>query len=239
MRSTVLQPRFRWFVLAAVSLIPVSVLAQTAPSATPSATGQAPAAAPAPAGTAPAPGGSAATEEPKKPTMTPGYSWTDKPAKRWVKKKKKLNPNAPLATYPGFRMLKDGRSEVWVQISKKVSVTPSVAAGHATFVLTGVDVGIHNNTNPLVTEYFDTPLARARLKRMDGGAQLVLELREAVSPTHRIVDGPAGTMILYVELPKAQREYSVNDEPFDRSRGRRTKTTLPSKGSKPSRGPTP
>jgi hypothetical protein len=235
MRSTV-----RWFVLAALSLTPVSVLAQTAPSAAPTATGQAPAPAPAPAqpGTAPAPGGSAAPEEPKKPTTTPGYSWTDKPVKRWVKKKK-VNPNAPLATYPGFRMLKDGRSEVWVQISKKVSITPSVAAGHATFVLAGVDVGIHNNTNPLVTEYFDTPLARARLKRMDGGAQLVLELREAVSPTHRIVDGPAGTMILYVDLPKAQRDYSANDEPFDRARGRRSNATLPRKGGKASRGPTP
>lgn len=231
MRSTV-----RWFVLAALSLIPISVLAQTAPSAPP-ATAPAPPAPP--TGNSPAPGGSAATEEPKKPTTTPGYSWTDKPAKRWAKKRKKVDPNAPLATYPGFRMLKDGRSEVWVQISKKVSITPSVAAGHATFVLAGVDVGIRNNTNPLVTEYFDTPLARARLKRMDGGAQLVLELREAVSPTHRVVDGPAGTMILYVDLPKAQREYSVNDEPFDRARGRRTNSTLPRKGTKPSRGPTP
>lgn len=234
MRSTV-----RWYVLAALSLIPVSVLAQsqTPPAAAPAATA-APAAgtaAPAPSGDPAAPAGSA---EPKKPTTTPGYSWTDKPQKgRWVKRKK-IDPNTPLATYPGFRMLKDGRSEVWVQISKKVTVTPSVAAGHATFVLSGVDVGIHNNTNPLVTEYFDTPLARARLKRDGNGAQLVLELREAVSPTHRIVDGPRGTMILYVDLPKAQRSYSVTEDSFDRSRGRRTKTTLPAKGAR-SRGPTP
>jgi hypothetical protein len=232
MRSTV-----RWCVLAAMSLIPVSVLAQTAPTAPPPTT-SAPAPAPAPTAGGSAPAASATPEEPKKPTTTPGYSWTDKPVKRWVRRKK-VDPNAPLATYPGFRMLKDGRSEVWVQISKKVTVTPSVAAGHATFVLSGVDVGIRNNTNPLVTEYFDTPLSRARLKRSDGGAQLVLELREAVSPTHRVVDGPAGTMILYVQLPKAQRDYSVNDVPFDRARGRRTNTTLPAKGSRASRGLTP
>jgi len=234
MRSTV-----RWYVLAALSLIPVSVLAQnqTPPAAAPSAPAAGTAApAPAPADPA-APGGSAAPAEPKKPTTTPGYSWTDKPKKtRWVKRKK-IDPNTPLATYPGFRMLKDGRSEVWVQISKKVTVTPSIAAGHATFVLSGVDVGIHNNTNPLVTEYFDTPLARARLKRDGNGAQLVLELREAVSPTHRVVDGPAGTMILYVGLPKAQRSYAVTEESFDRSRGRRTTTTLPAKSRR--RGPTP
>jgi hypothetical protein len=237
MRSTV-----RWYVLAALSLIPVSVLAQNqAPPPAPAAsTAAAPAtAAPTPgAPAAPAASGDAAAPaEPKKPTTTPGYSWTDKPQKWRRAKRKKIDPNAPLATYPGFRMLKDGRSEVWVQISKKVSVTPSVAAGHATFVLSGVDVGIRNNTNPLVTEYFDTPLARARLKRDGNGAQLVLELREAVSPKHRIVDGPAGTMTLYVELPKAQRSYSVTEDGFDRSHGRRTKTTLPAKGSR--RGPTP
>jgi hypothetical protein len=102
----------RWVLLAALSLAPVSVFAQgpvqPPPPATPAPAAEA---APAPSGSAPASGDKA--EEPKKPSTTPGYSWTDKPQKRWVrKKKKKLDPNAPIATYPSFRMLKDGRNEV-------------------------------------------------------------------------------------------------------------------------------
>ncbi len=235
MRSSV-----RWVLLAFVTLVPISVSAQDAP----------PAPAPAPAASdAPAPSESGAptvdkAEEPKKPSVTPGYSWTDKPAaKRHWKKRRKIDSNAPQATYPGFRMKKDGTSEVWVQISQKVTVTPSIAAGHATFVLTGVEVGVRNNRNPLITEYFDTPLAQARLRRDKAGAQLVLVLREAVQPTQRIVDGPAGTMILYIDLPKATKKYSVDrathngQDPFDRRRTTRRRSTLPPKGS--SRGPTP
>lgn len=173
----------------------------------------------------------AAEEKEKKPTITPGYSWSDKPAKpgKW-RPKKKLDPNAPIATFPGFRMNADGSSQVWVHVTKKVNVTGSGTA----FALVGAQVNVRNNTNALVTEYFDTPLARAKLKADASGAQFVLELREAVTVKHRVVDGPGGSMMLYVDLPKAQKSYSVRDDfEQDPRRARRGGKVLPgSRGSK-------
>lgn len=179
----------------------------------------------------------AADEKEKKPTTTPGYSWTDKPVKagKW-RPKKKLDPNAPIAMFPGFRMLGDGSSQLWVHVTKKVNVS----AAATSFALVGAQVNVRNNTNALVTEFFDTPLARARLKPDATGAQLVLELRENVVVKHRVVDGPGGSMVLYVDLPKAQRSYAARDDfAPDSRRTRGTGKVLPSKGTKtaPKRGP--
>lgn len=172
----------------------------------------------------------------KKPTLTPGYSWTDKPAKpgKW-RPKKKLDPNAPIAMFPGFRMLADGSSQVWVHVTKKVNVT----AAATSFALVGAQVNVRNNTNALVTEFFDTPLARARLKPDATGAQLVLELRESVAVKHRVVDAPGGSMMLYIDLPKAQKSYSVRDDfAPDTKSTRSTGKVLPGKRSG-KRGPSP
>lgn len=175
-------------------------------------------------------GDAKAEEKEKKPSMTPGYSWTDKPAKpgKW-KPKKKLDPNAPIAMFPGFRMLADGSSQVWVHVTKKVNVT----AAATSFALVGAQVNVRNNTNALVTEYFDTPLARARLKSDAAGTQLVLELRENVPLKHRVVDGPGGSMVLYVDLPKAQKSYAAHDdfEP-DVRKSRSSGKVLPKSGGK-------
>lgn len=179
-------------------------------------------------------------EADKPPGNVGGYSWSDKPAKgkRRYAKRIKIDPNAPIAMYPGFRMLADGTSQVWVYVSRKVTVTAASTTGQPTFVLTGAQVAVRNNTNALVTEYFDTPLARARLKRDPAGAQLVLELREPVSVQHRIVDGPGGTSILYVDLPKAQKSYAADDFTAGGSRSTvRQGAVLPDKASKSKRGP--
>jgi hypothetical protein len=182
---------------------------------------------------APAPTGTAAEAEKKgPPPQAGGYSWTDKPTrgkKRWVKRKPrvKFDPKAPLATYPGFRMLAGGKSSVWVYVSRKVPVDVRRAAGRVAFVLGGAQVASFNNTNPLVTHYFNTPLSRAWLRPETGGAELVLELRENVTPTHKVVDGPAGTMILTIELPRPSRSYAA--QPVPSQNAKKGQILLPSK----------
>ena len=172
----------------------------------------------------PAGGDDKAGEEKKPGGPVGGYSWSDKPKKRWVRRAtpKKLDPNAPLATYPGFRMLPGGKSAVWLYINKKVPVDVRRAAGRVVYVLPGVQVGTVNNTRPLLTHFFETPLARAQLRPEKGGAELVLELRENVQPTHRVVDGPRGTMILQVELPRATRSHTMPVTP-SRSRSQKSR----------------
>jgi hypothetical protein len=157
--------------------------------------------------------GDAKAQKPKEPSVTGGYTWSDKPRARRRATRRKIDRNAPIATYPGFLMLPDGSSQVWVYVNKKVPVVVSAAAGRVTYILTGADIAVYNNTHPLVTEYFNTPMRSARLRRDKNGAQLVLELREATgTPSHKIEDGPGGFMILRVVLPKAQKRYS--DAPF-------------------------
>ncbi|HMR08188.1 MAG TPA: hypothetical protein PKA88_20545 [Polyangiaceae bacterium] len=196
------------FVVVACLLCAPASRAQQAPAAAPPA--QAPAAE---SGAAEA--GSTDTKEAKKaPSVTGGYSWSDKKprTRRWVRRRK-IDPNAAIATYPGFLMFPDGTSQVWVYVNKKVPVVVSAAAGRVTYILTGADIAVYNNMHPLVTEYFDTPMRSARLRRDKNGAQLVLDLREATgTPSHKIEDGPGGTMVLRIQLPKAQKRYS--DAPF-------------------------
>jgi hypothetical protein len=107
-----------------------------------------------------------------------------------------------LATYPGFHMKPNGQSVVWLRISKKVPVQVRHAAGRVVFVLPDVQVGVQNNTNPLVTTHFPTAVSKAQLVRTKDGAQLVVELRQTVKLTHRVIDGDSGTMLLEVTVPR-------------------------------------
>jgi hypothetical protein len=152
----------------------------------------------------------ASEPEPQTPSVTPGYSWTDKPRKRRVRRRRiKYDPNAPHVTFPGFRMLPDGSSLIWVVVDKKTSVEVHRAQGQVTYVLTGAAVHTRNNTYPLVTTHFNTPVSRLRLVPRDAGAHLVVELREAVQPVHQVIDGPRGMMVLQVRLPRASRQYAA------------------------------
>ncbi|HEY6556479.1 MAG TPA: hypothetical protein VI072_04370 [Polyangiaceae bacterium] len=185
------------------------------PAVAPPRTGApSPGAAVAPSG----PGGSSAapaadgTAKPAPPAgPVGGYSWTEKPARRKAapaKRKRRPAVSGPLATYPGFRVLPNGVSELVLRVSKRIDVRMQKANGRVAFVLPSVQVGVRNNTNPLITTHFDTPLARARLIEHKDGAELVLELREAVVPKFSVRDAPGGAISLLITLPPPARSYS-------------------------------
>ncbi len=147
-----------------------------------------------------------------------GYSWTEKPARRKAaatKRKRRVAAKGPLATYPGFRVLPNGVSELVLRVSKKVDVRMQKSNGRVAFVLPSVQVGVRNNTNPLITTHFETPLARARLVEHEDGAELVLELREVVVPKFSISEAPGGAMALLITLPRPSRTYS--EQPASRT----------------------
>ena len=105
-------------------------------------------------------------------------------------------------------MLPNGESQLVLRMTKPVDVQIRRAGGGVVFFLPGVRVGTRNNTNPLITTHFNTPLSMARLVAAKQGAELVVELREAVQPRHKVTRGPYGTMELEIILPRAQRDYS-------------------------------
>lgn len=154
----------------------------------------------------------AAKEEPKKPSRTPGYTWTDPPRKStW--RRTRIDPNWAIATFPGFRMLQDGSSEVSVWLSKKVQVDVRKQERSVTLVLSETYVRWTNNTYPLITTHFNTPLSSARLKRgKKGETLLVIQLRETADVKSRLEVGPRGTAILKVSIPRPRQVFVEADQ---------------------------
>ncbi len=168
---------------------------------------RAPASSPAPAAT-----DGAAKEAPKQPSRTPGYTWTDPPRKRsW--RRARIDPNWAIATFPGFRMLPDGSSEVSVWLSKKVKVDIHKQERSVTLVLSDTYVRWRNNTYPLITTHFNTPLGSARLKRgKHGETLLIIQLRETADVKSRLEVGPRGTAILKVAIPRPRQVFVEADQ---------------------------
>jgi hypothetical protein len=110
--------------------------------------------------------------------------------------------SGPVATLPGFEMLAEGGSRLFVELSQNVQVDERRARGSLTYVLHGAHVTVHNNTNPLVTVHFNTPVATARLVPAGHDLLFVVALRADASPTWKLNPGKEGSSVLTVDFPK-------------------------------------
>lgn len=103
-----------------------------------------------------------------------------KPAARYVAPAK----SAPVAEWPGFQMTSDGGSEVMVEFSKApTSPSEHAAAGSYEYVFKGAYVKKGNSKNPLLTAFFNTPVANVHLKQVGADVHLIIELRSGASAT--------------------------------------------------------
>lgn len=112
-----------------------------------------------------------------------------------------LAPNTPIASYPAFRLLDDGQSRVAVEVSRKVTITEHKAQGRVVYRLTDAALPGHNAHLPLPTGFFRTPVDRVEMVEQGDGVDLVIELREAVQPTYRVLDTPRG-IVIQVDFPR-------------------------------------
>jgi hypothetical protein len=99
-------------------------------------------------------------------------------------------------------MQADGSSRLFVALTQTVQVEEHPAKGVLTYVLKGAHVALHNNTNPLVTVHFNTPVVRARLVPVGTDLHFIVELRAAVTATWKVTPGKDGTSLLMVDFPK-------------------------------------
>jgi hypothetical protein len=104
----------------------------------------------------------------------------------------------------GFETLADGSTRLFVELSKPVAYDTKAARGTITYVLKGARVVRRNNTNPLVTVHFNTPVTSARLVPHGHDLWFVLELRANVQPTVSMDTGKDGTAVMHIELPKGE-----------------------------------
>jgi hypothetical protein len=148
------------------------------------------------------------------PTVTTGSSRSGMARARCSRRVvTRVDVSKPIATYPGFRMLRGGRSEVWLRVSQPVMVKEKRSRRRVVYFMPSVQVGVRNNTNPLVTTHFNSPISQARLRPVRGGAELVVDLREAVQPEHATAQEPGGAMLLRVTVGKTARDYASESKP--------------------------
>jgi hypothetical protein len=127
-----------------------------------------------------------------------------------------------VATFPGFEMLADGGSRLFVQLSKQVDVDQQKDAGHAAaparkgkraraatasgptlkYTLKGAEVLRRNNELALVTVHFNTPVVRARLQPAGRDLLLVVDLRADVTPSMKVVPAKDNGAMLQIDFPQ-------------------------------------
>jgi len=108
----------------------------------------------------------------------------------------------PEVTFAGFVSHDDGSSTVYVEVTESVAVDVSQHECTLTYTLRGAKVLLRNNRNPLLTRDFPSAVTSARLvpDKKAKSTKLVIELREAVTPTHKMVSRGRG-FALEVNVP--------------------------------------
>jgi hypothetical protein len=166
-------------------------------------------AAPAPVGSSAASGSApeAGTQDDQAKQVTPatGYGYDDRPRRRraaGTPRRVTAHASGPIATLPGFEMLADGGSRLFVQLTQNVPVEEKRAAGTVTYVLKGAHVTKYNNERPLVTVHFNTPVSRARLIPSGRDLLFIVDLRANVQPTWKIESAKNNTAVLAIDFPK-------------------------------------
>jgi hypothetical protein len=179
---------------AALAVAPALAMAQGAGPA-PTASGDGSAAAPADTGAAPA--ASSATVVP-----ATGYGWSPSPApKHHVRAVRASNAQTPDAVMPGFEMLADGSSQLYVELTKPVQYDTKTSRGAIVYVLKGAHADKRNNFNPLVTVHFNTPVTSARLVPHGKDLWFVVDLRASVQPSVTMDAAKDGGAVLRIGFP--------------------------------------
>lgn len=105
-------------------------------------------------------------------------------------------------TFPGFELMKNGRSRVFVQTSVRIEPVITQVSGRFEIILPNTKVHIRNNRRPLETEHFATPLRRASVVQRKADAVLVLEMKQRVDSVQvHVQPGEDDYFFVFVELP--------------------------------------
>jgi hypothetical protein len=142
-----------------------------------------------------------------------GYSWRDKrPARKAAVhgQKQKVDPLRPQAKGPEFAVSIDGTSRISVQLSQRVEVTVTAHPNQYVYELPNTQVPVPNDTNPLVTSHFSTPVKNIRLIARGKNALLIVELRESAKQQHQVRALPSGIAVLEITMPKATSQVTTS-----------------------------
>jgi hypothetical protein len=110
---------------------------------------------------------------------------------------------AAMVTWPGFQMMPDGGSRVFVQTSTEV--TPELKrdgqSDNWQLLLAHVALPAGNARRPLDTHFFNTPVKSVRTLARGQGVAVVLTMRAKLMPTMRTERAADGYFFTYLEFP--------------------------------------
>lgn len=108
---------------------------------------------------------------------------------------------AALVTWPGFQMLPDGGSRVFVQTSTEVTPELKRDGDNWLVVLGGVALPAGNARRPLDTHFFNTPVKSIRTVTRGQTVSVVIDMRAKLKPTMRTERSSNGYFFTYLEFP--------------------------------------
>jgi len=111
-------------------------------------------------------------------------------------------PATATALMPGFELLPDGSTRLFVELTKPAAFEAKPAHATVTYVLKDAHIDRRNNQNPLVTVHFNTPVTSARLQPHGRDLWFVVDLRANVQPTATMESTKEGAAMLRVTFPK-------------------------------------
>jgi hypothetical protein len=118
-------------------------------------------------------------------------------------KAEEIPEGALMLTWPGFVMHEDGTSAFFVQTSKPVRFGTAQSRGQFELVLHDIKVHLKTNYLPLETQFFDTPVTRATVRRSGKkDVAMVFELRREAAPTVTQKMGKDGFNYVFVKFDK-------------------------------------
>jgi len=118
-------------------------------------------------------------------------------------KAEEIPEGALMLTWPGFVMHDDGTSTFFVQTSKAVRFGTARSRGQFELVLHDIKVHLKTNYLPLETQFFDTPVTRATVRRSGKkDVTMVFELRKDATPTITQKTGKDGFNYVFVKFDK-------------------------------------
>jgi hypothetical protein len=110
---------------------------------------------------------------------------------------------AALVTWPGFQMLPDGGSRVFVQTS--IEVTPELKregqSDNWQVLLAHVALPPGNARRPLDTSFFNSPVKSVRTLARGQGVAVILSMRAKLKPIVRTERAQSGYFFTYLEFP--------------------------------------
>lgn len=96
-----------------------------------------------------------------------------------------------IVTWPGFQMTSSGGSRFFVQTTAAVATTVSESDGRVEVLFPNTAIHLSNSGRWLETQFFETPVMRARFERRGNDMVLVMLMRAHVTPS--ISSGTEGT----------------------------------------------